>query len=121
MPKQNALKTDFRPGDRRLTLAFLLGPVAALGNVTVSYILTTESCIRDSKLMLHLSAAAFLLLAFAAAALAWSRGRTLGEIELEDVRERTQWMISAAIVLAMASAVVIVATEIPNLILRSCD
>lgn len=121
MSKPRTLKTDFRGHDRWLLAAFLAGPLAVLSNVTVSYILSIESCTRGSKLMLHLSSAAFLLVALAAALIARRTGNRITAIELPDMRERIRWLANAAIVLALASAVVIVATEIPNLILRSCD
>jgi hypothetical protein len=108
------LKTDFRPLDRWLTFTAFLGPVAALANLTVSYTLVPESCERGSKMLLHGSAAAFFASCVIGAAIAWRTGRRLP-------MERTRWLAMAGVILCLFSALVIVAMEIPNVILRSCD
>ncbi|HYC58733.1 MAG TPA: hypothetical protein VEK79_04130 [Thermoanaerobaculia bacterium] len=121
MAKPKNLKTDFRPHDKWLVTAFTLGPMSALMNLTTSYFLTPESCVQGSKLMLHISAAAFLLLSSLAAFIAWRVREKIGAPQTDPLHERTHWLANSAIVLAIGSAVVIVAMEIPNLILRSCD
>jgi hypothetical protein len=119
LPKN--LKTDFRIHDKGLVLAFALGPLAAVSNVAVSYILAFESCVRESKLLLHASSAAHFLLCALAAFLAWRLLSRFASLPPDDLRERMRWMANAAIVLAIGSALVVIATEIPNLILGSCD
>jgi cytochrome bd-type quinol oxidase subunit 2 len=106
-------KTDFRPRDRWLTYAFLVGPLAALTQLTVMYTLVPEACEQQSKMMLHASSLAFFILALTGAWIGW-RDRQAGN-------ERTRWLAVAVILLSLGSALVIVALEIPNLILRSCD
>lgn len=109
------LKTDFRSQDRWLTVAFVLGPLAALTNLTVSYVLVPESCARGTKLWLHVSAAVFFAVCLAGALLAWRfANRFAGH-------ERTRWVALSGVILSLFSALVILAMEIPNLILRSCD
>jgi hypothetical protein len=136
MSKPRPLKTDFRAHDRWLVVALNLGPLAALTNLAVSYALAPETCIRDSKLLLHVSAGVFFVLALAAVFIA-RRALVAGQRLTVDgntgaagpstanrqppTEERTRWMANAAISLSIASAVLIVAMEIPNLILRSCD
>lgn len=120
MSKQKSLKTDFRTHDKWLVFAFVLGPLSALTNLMVSYALVPETCVRGSKMMLHVSAASFFLLALVAAFIAW-RTRNQFAPEVDDLHERTHWLANVAIVLAIGSAVLIVGMEIPNLILGSCD
>jgi hypothetical protein len=114
-------KTDFRARDRWLILAFCLGPLAVLTHLNVSYALVQESCARGSKTMLHLSAALFLLMALAGAGIGWPLYRRFADAEGELWQERTRWVALVATVLSIASAIVIIAMEIPNVLLRSCD
>ena len=118
MSKPRPLKTDFRASDRWLVVALNLGPLAALSNLAVSYALAPETCIRNSKLLLHVSAAVFFVLALTASFIA---KRVSPPTASDVMQERTRWLANAAIGLSIASAVLIVAMEIPNLILRSCD
>jgi len=121
MSKPKPLKTDFRTHDKWLVFAFALGPLAALSNLTLSYILVPESCMRGSKLMLHVSAASFFVLTAVAALIAWRVREQIGAPHADDLHERTRWLADGAIILAISSAVLILAMEIPNVILRSCD
>lgn len=118
-----SLKTDFRASDKWLTFTLCVGPVAALANQGVMYALVPESCVRGSKLMLHASTAAFLVLCAVGALIAWRIGaRFVPTTPAPDrLVERTRWLALAGVVLCVFSALVIVAMEIPNLILRSCD
>jgi hypothetical protein len=115
--------TEFRARDRELLFAFVAGPVAVLTNLTISYMLVPESCERQSKLILHLTTAVFLVVIAGAFALARSIHRrfTAAEAKLILWQERTEWMARSAMILGVASMIVLVAMEIPNLILRSCD
>jgi hypothetical protein len=106
-------KTDFRPRDRWLTYAFLIGPLAALTQLTVMYTLVPTACAQQSKVMLHASSLAFFILALTGTWIGW-RHRQAGD-------ERTRWLAVAAIFLSLGSALVIVALEIPNVILRNCQ
>jgi hypothetical protein len=121
MSKPKALKTDFRPPDRWLVIALNLGPLSALTDLMVSYALAEESCLRGSKLILHLVAAGFFALSLAGGLIAWRVMHKAGTADTDALYERLRWLASAAIVLSILSAVLIVAMEIPNLILRSCD
>lgn len=115
------LKTDFRRHDKWLTLTFALGPMAALTNLFVGYSLVPESCVRGSKAMLHISSAAFFAACLLGALVAWRIGNRFVERDPDLLHERTRWLAMAAAILCIASAAIIVAMEIPNVILRSCD
>jgi hypothetical protein len=117
------LKTDFRPLDKWLTFTLLLGPVASLTNLTVSYALVPEACERGTKLALHLSALVCFAACLGGALLAWRIAMSFvpqGPVP-DRMIERTRWLAIAGVVLCVFSALVIVAMEIPNVILRSCD
>lgn len=121
MSKPKSLKTDFRAHDKLLLIAFNLGPLSALSNLMVSYALVPESCVRGTKWMLHASSAAFFVVALLGALVAWRVEKKIGSPHADLLHERTRWLSTAAIILCISSAVLIVAMEIPNWILRSCD
>lgn len=104
-------KSDFRPPDKRLLAAFVIGPVAALTAQLIGYTLAPTACERGSKLLLHATMAAFFVIALC--------GALLGRARAEE--ERVHWMSIVATTISLASALVIVAMEIPNLMLGSCD
>lgn len=114
-------KTDFRPRDRWLTYAFVVGPLAALTHLTVMYTLAPTTCARGSRAMLHASTGAFLLVALTGALIAWRGAARFREAAGDVCRERTHWLAQAALALSIGSMVVIVAMELPNVILRSCQ
>jgi cytochrome bd-type quinol oxidase subunit 2 len=122
MSKASEDKTEFRTRDRWLLTAFALGPLTALTHLSVSYALVPTACDRASKTMLHVTTAVALLLCIVAGAIA---AAILRRCATEDARllwqQRTRWFATTALVLAIFSAVVILAMEIPNVILRSCD
>lgn len=114
-------KTEFRPRDRWLMVALWGGPLAVLSNLNANYALVAEACDRGTKLMLHLVTLAFVLVAFVCAAIGH---RYYKQCEgADDVlwRERTRWFALVAMVLALSSVVVLLAMEVPNLLLGSCD
>lgn len=111
MAAPNEAKSEFTGADRALLCGFVLGPAAALSNLLVGYTLVPTACANGSALMLHVSAASFFVLALVGAGLGAS-ART--------GHERRHWLANVVIVLSIASAVIIVAMEVPNLILGSC-
>jgi hypothetical protein len=114
-------KREFRDRDRWLLFAFMLGPLSALSHLTVGYSLVQTACARGSKMMLHVSAASFFVLAGVAGLIAWKYYGQFAEDDGLLWKERTRWLAMVATVLAISSMIVIVAMEIPNVILRSCD
>lgn len=121
MSKPRPLKTDFRGHDRWLVTLFAAGPLAALTNLSISYALTPESCQQGTKVWLHASFVLFALVALGSAIVARRIGARFPADSLDPLVERTRWHANAAVILSLASVLVIVAMEIPNFILRSCD
>ena len=107
-------KTDFGTRDRWLLFAFILAPAAWLLHLNVSYMLVPESCGDGTKWMLHVVTLVCLAAAAAAAWIAWN-------IRRRAESDRMQWMAMLVMTQAFAMMVVILAQEIPNLMLRSCD
>ena len=112
-------KQDFTSLDRRLTLASLLGPLAALSNLGMTYSLAPSACVDGSKAVMHVSAGAFLIVSLAAALLGWRHHRDAVAGIIAE--ERVRWMARLAVALSLLSALAIVAMEIPNIMLRNCD
>ena len=121
MAKPKPFKTDFRPHDKLLLLSFILSPMSAVMNVTVSYFLAPESCMQQSKGILHLTSLGFLLIAITGIVMARVSGSRAVAASTDALRERAQWLMTAAIILGIGSVVVLVATSLPNFILGSCD
>jgi hypothetical protein len=114
-------KTEFRTRDRWLIYAFLVGPLSALSHLTVAYALVPTACAQRSNAILHASTATFLLIALSGVLIGWRvRGR-FRESDSVLWKERTHWLATTALVLSIASIVVIIALELPNVILRSCQ
>ena len=106
------VKTDFTSRDRWLMFAIVLAPMAPLTHLLISYALVPTACAQGSKLWLHVSTIVFLIVSVAAGLIARWR---------DDGDDRTRWMVKAAIALSAMSVLTILAMEIPNLLLRSCD
>jgi hypothetical protein len=120
MTTQSDEKRNFTSAERWLSFAALLGPLAALTHLSVSDALVPTACAHGSKAMLHASAAAFLVIALAGAAIGWRACRRYASAPL-DGEDHRRWLAVAAVCLSISSAVAIIAMEIPNVILRSCD
>jgi hypothetical protein len=114
-------KTEFDTRDRWLLFAFVLAPSSVLAHLTVSYSLVPTSCAQGDKTLLHFSTAVFIVLAAIAGLIGWRVYGRFHDSAGELWRERTRWFSAVVIALAISSMVVILAMEIPNLILRSCD
>lgn len=122
MTKSKEEKSEFRSRDRWLLAALIVPPVMALSHLTVSYVLVPTACARRSDAMLHLLTLGFLVVTLFAGFIA---RRIHSDLDGADHSvlwvQRTRWFAVMAGVMALASAMVIIALEIPNLILRSCD
>jgi hypothetical protein len=107
-------KREFGPRDRWLVASFIGGPSAWALHLNISYALVPESCERGTKLLLHATTIACLVVAIAAAAIAW-------RIRAADGQERRKWTAELAFYTCLTMIVVILAQSIPNVLLRSCQ
>lgn len=115
-------KSDFSQTDKKLILAFVLVIAAWALHLNLSYVLMPESCENRSKLLLHAITGGCLVVVMIAAMIAWrTHATTILLSETLPSAARTKWMAMLIVALAAGVMVVIVAQEIPNLILRSCD
>jgi hypothetical protein len=114
-------KSEFRPRDRWLLFAFACGPLSVLLQESISYALVPTACSQNSKLMLHVSTATFVAITLLNALLTYRFYGAFEEKERALWTQRTRWIALVAIVLSIGAAMFILAMEIPNVILRSCD
>jgi uncharacterized membrane protein HdeD (DUF308 family) len=119
MEEAKEQKRDFTGRDKLLLLVFIFGPIAALTNQLVNYTLISQSCADGSNWRLHLSAAISFLACLGCALLSRSVLASTGESSLREHRGR--WMALSGFILSLAGAIVIIAMEIPNIVLRSCS
>ncbi|HEX9942409.1 MAG TPA: hypothetical protein VGG03_10360 [Thermoanaerobaculia bacterium] len=115
---------EIRRRDTLLWLPVLAGPFAWALHEQASYMLTPTACDVGHKLILHLVTLVALLIALAGAALAWSRWKAApeGSTETGDPEEtRVRFMALAGLGLCATFALIILAAEIPNLVLKVCD
>ena len=115
-------KTDFKPNDRWLTLALILASSGWFLHLNVSYMLMPESCVDRSKAILHVTTVACLLVTAIGGVIAWRiRSGIVDAPTALPWTDRTRWLSTMIFAFAVAMMVVILAQEIPNLMLRSCD
>ena len=114
--------------DVLLWLGLLAGPIAWYLHEQLSYMLAPSACAAGSHAFLHLVTLGTLLLAAAGAAVAWGRWKALpeGSTERGETREeaetsRARFMALAGMTSCAAFALIILADEIPNLVLGVCD
>jgi uncharacterized membrane protein YfcA len=114
-------KRSFTTRDRWLTAAFVAGPWSALMDQMVNYSLSPTACEHGSKLLLHATSATSLLIALTGALIGLQAYRRDAVLTSQLVERRTRWAALGAIALSLFGALVIVAMELPIVILRSCD
>ncbi|MFL5155078.1 MAG: hypothetical protein ACJ8C3_19715 [Microvirga sp.] len=117
-------ETHVERRDILLWLAVLAGPFAWALHEQVSYMLTPTACASGRHVLLHLVSLGALLIALAGAALGWSRFKAApqGSTEKGDPEgSRIRFMALAAATSCVFFALVILAAEVPNLVLGVCD
>ncbi len=108
-------------GGSALLIGLLAGPVAWLVQLQVSYMLVPWACARGGQVVLHLVALAMLAVAAAGLGLAWRAARRVvggGGAPGSEVR---RFVAGCGVGLSLLFLLVIVASAIPNFILRACD
>lgn len=117
-------ETHVERRDVLLWLAVLAGPFAWALSEQMNYMLTPTACDSGRHILLHLVSLGTLLIALAGAALGWSRFKAFpeGSTEKGDPEaSRIRFMALAAAISCVFFALVILATEVPNLVLGVCD
>jgi hypothetical protein len=107
-----------------LWLPVLAGPVAWILAEQLSFMLAPTACWKGQPFMLHLVPLGTLAIAAAGAAFARSRwkGEPEGSTESGDPREsRRRFMVRFGFWSCLGFALAILATEVPNLVLKVCD
>jgi len=123
-PFDDPREPEIERRDVLLWLAVLAGPFAWALTEQMSYMLTPTACDSGRHILLHLVSFLMLLIALAGAALGWSRFKAFpdGSTEKGDPEgSRIRFMALSAAVSCVFFALVILATEVPNLVLRVCD
>jgi hypothetical protein len=112
------------PHALRQLAAFIGGPVAVLVSMQVKYVFVPWACSHGTSTMLHVITAAGLLLAAASAASSLHEWRAAGGGWPDDEagpRGRSRFLGMLALLLSVASLIVIVAQWVPELILSPCQ
>ena len=123
-PATDPREPDIERRDVLLWLTLLAGPFAWALQQQVSYMTTPTACASGRHVFLHLVSLVALLIVGAGAALAWTRWKSApeGSTEKGDPKgSRTRFMALSALTTCAFFLLVILATEVPNLVLRVCD
>jgi uncharacterized membrane protein (UPF0182 family) len=114
-----------------LWFGFLCGPLAALSNEAIEYVLVSWSCGRFdsvSRILLHVVPAALIILCIIAALVGWRAARTTSEAasrsadehRIDAARSNRVFMGIVAVGLSALGALVILSQWIPVLYLNPC-
>ena len=131
MPSSTLRHGSFDAGGRITTLwiGMLAGPLAWAALLETNYILSYVACERRQTWMLHLAAAVALALVAGAAVLIWraaphglsyEREREASSDPVETAIIRARFMAISGLALCAWFGLVIIAMEIPVLVLKPC-
>lgn len=130
MPSSTLRHESFDQGPRlaALWIGMLAGPLAWAALLETNYVLSYVACEQRRTWMLHLTAAIALALVAGGAGLSWRAAPPPGDDgehlpsfdPVETAVVRARFMAIAGLVLCAWFALVIVATEIPVLVLKPC-
>lgn len=110
--------------DVLLGLAAFTGPVAWALHLLASYSLAPTACDMESKLLLHLVTLGCLLLAMSGALIGryfWKQLPEGSTEKGEPLLSRARFTALASVILSLTFALVILAAEVANWVLRVCD
>lgn len=116
-------KTDFDRTDWRLTFAVLLSPVIWFAHLNVSYSLVQSWCDSPSRWLLHVVTLAGLLSVASAGLLSWRSLQQFGREQTDyghATETRRRFMALVGTAFAPFFALLILANEVANLMIRSC-
>ena len=116
-------KSDFESFDRWLLLLLLTPPSVWLTHLSVSYAFVPQACEWTDKTVLHVLTVLALAITILCGWLSWRALARLGGrgsmSEPHDPRRR--FMAMTGVIFGLLFTMLVIANEIPNLILRSCD
>jgi hypothetical protein len=105
----------------RIWIALIVAPLLALTDQTVSFALVHWACAHQSTWVVHLSHVVFLAIAAAAAVGAWLRWReTAVAAGTGEATVQFHFLASVAMMIALLSAVAIMAMWIPTWMISPC-
>jgi hypothetical protein len=96
------------------------GPLAWAALLQTNYVLSYVACEQRHSWMLHLATAVALVLVALGALAAWRARPADDEIASATAESRARFMATGGLALCAGFALVILATELPVLILRPC-
>ena len=103
-----------------LWLGLAAGPLAWAALLEVNYVLSYVACEQRHTWMLHLATAIALAIVGAGGLAAWTASPPLGGATSATGEARARFMALAGLALCAWFALVILATEIPTLVLNPC-
>lgn len=119
--------------ERRRTLALwaglLSGPIVWLGLLQTHYVLAYVACETGRTWFMHVATALALTIVASAGLGAWRASdgpimadeQLTGPLDAETGRQRARWMSLAGVAFSGWFIIVILATEVPILVLRECQ
>lgn len=120
MSEEREPTSDFSARDRWLIFAFVLAATSWLCHLTVSFALTPEACADGTKAMLHWMTVLCAAGTITSGAIAYRvRRTTLGA--LGETRTTFDFLTLFVLATAVTLTAIILAQEVPNLLLRSCE
>jgi hypothetical protein len=123
MPSSTLRHESFSWGPRlaALWVGLAAGPLAWAALLETNYVLSYVACEQRRTWMLHLATVVALMLVGVGALTAWwARPRLNGGAASSTAEARTRFMAVGGLVLCAAFALVILATEVPVLVLHPC-
>ena len=122
MPSSTSPHGSFSWGPRLAALwaGLAAGPLAWAALLQTNYVLSYVACEQRHTWILHLATAVALALVALGALAAWRARPADDEIESSTTEARARFMATGGLALCAGFALVILATEVPVLILRPC-
>jgi hypothetical protein len=129
MPSSTLDRASLDSGPRLLALwiGILAGPLAWAAQLETNYALSYVACEQRHSWMLHLASAIALALIAVAAWTTWRAAPPLGPVEhsstdpAETALVRARFMASGGLALCAFFFIVVMATEVPALVLQPCS
>lgn len=116
-------KSDFDNSDRLLSALVLAPPLVWFTHLTVSYVWVPSSCATGDWTKLHVFTALALVATIASGWASWTALSRLGyggTDHGDPIETRKRLMAIVGVVFAVTFAVLVIANEVPNVVLERC-